>query len=284
MFSLSLKRKLLWFLLPAIGGTSYAQTPIDTQNFAHYINIAGRQRMLTQRLGKSAIYASLHVRPEAAQEQILSTIFMFERTHQQLSAYAQNNDPQLAKKLDDVFTQWQQYKGITTNSNDLKTALDVLKYNTELLKSCEAVVTRLDEQFRAMPMYRVITNNPRRESLIQSTGRMRSRAQRLAMYYATYHTGLQAEESWKIIQDAKSYFDTSLSGIIENVDATPQTQELITQIAKSWRSISDTDNLQTKKIPLTQMWDQTNAIVNHLDELVTTFEREFEAEVLSSGK
>jgi hypothetical protein len=284
MFSLSLKRKLLWFLLPAIGGASYAQTSIDTQNFAHYINIAGRQRMLTQRLGKSAIYASLHVRPEAAQEQILSTIFMFERTHQQLVAYAQNNDPQLAKKLDDVFTQWQQYKEITTNSNDLKTALDVLKYNTELLKSCEGVVTRLDEQFRAMPMYRVITNNPRRESLIQSTGRMRSRAQRLAMYYATYHTGLQAEESWKMIQDAKSYFDTSLSGIIENVDANPQTQELITQIAKSWRSISDTDNLQTKKIPLTQMWDQTNAIVNHLDELVATFEKEFEAEVLSSGK
>lgn len=104
---------LAFCLVIALSGVSTAALYASFKENANTINLAGRQRMLSQRVAKEAL---LSTESEASKSNALATIALFEQTHQQLlkGDNAANVEPPaneaIYQQLNKTGSVWQDYK------------------------------------------------------------------------------------------------------------------------------------------------------------------------------
>ena len=92
----SKKLFLLFLLITSLSVTISAQT--TTVALGTLINIAGKQRMLTQRMAKDFVFKAVGTMPEQAQKELNSSVVLFEEGLKLLQANAYNAD--IKSKLD----------------------------------------------------------------------------------------------------------------------------------------------------------------------------------------
>lgn len=79
----------------------------------HYVNVAGRNRMLSQRIAKLFLLRDWVGEPEGIQGEITAAVEEFERNLQELSQDGRNL-PELSAQLQEVGRQWQQFMSTLT--------------------------------------------------------------------------------------------------------------------------------------------------------------------------
>ncbi len=79
----------------------------------HYVNVAGRNRMLSQRIAKLFLLRDWVGQPEGIQGEITAAVEEFERNLQELSQDGRNL-PELSAQLQEVGRQWQQFMSTLT--------------------------------------------------------------------------------------------------------------------------------------------------------------------------
>ena len=104
---------------------------------AKLINIACKQRMITQRLCKDKIYHTMNSKVEDCAKDITSFITIFESN----SSTLRNNikDDFIIGKINKVDKLFETYKLNLENVKDNKSAMNVYYSNNEILKGCDEI-------------------------------------------------------------------------------------------------------------------------------------------------
>ncbi len=175
------------FLLLLIGSASlsFAQDNLyGTISYNKAVNISGKQRMLTQRMGKIYLYLLDNPEDYRAKKDLRIAKLLFEK---QLDILKENNttSKSVRKELKIVSDTWEKYKSFLDSEPNKSDAMKIINTNSTILKYANNVVTAIikDSQARNTRSSYSIDEDSELKEVINKSGRQRMLSQRLALYY-----------------------------------------------------------------------------------------------------
>ncbi|MRJ01912.1 MAG: hypothetical protein GXO19_00380 [Epsilonproteobacteria bacterium] len=212
----------------------------EKENQKHIINLAGKQRMLTQKMTKEALLAALGQDRKGNMEALKrdmelydKTLRGFEKGDRELDLPGTEN-PAVLKKIGEVQEVWKPFKGHVKQfleKGDIKDLSYMVANNEELLKRSNDLVQTFKKVYP--------TNNyleEARKEIVDIAGRQRMLTQKMTKEKLLILLGVKPEEHKKKLQQTVSLFDQSLHDLIhgnkERLIVKPTNKELIEQFKK----------------------------------------------------
>lgn len=195
---------------------------IDTAHAANNketINLAGKQRMLTQKMSKEAILVALDINKAENLANLKSTHDLFDKTLKGLKdgdadlGLEATKKPKIKKQLGVVSGLWDEFKpsiqGIISSGSATKEQIaDIASKNLKLLK----------EMNKAVKFYEANAagegTNPALAKAINLSGRQRMLTQKMSKEFLLVAYGNDADANKKNLSETVSLFDTTLNGLI----------------------------------------------------------------------
>jgi hypothetical protein len=180
----------------------------DDAALATAVNIAGRQRMLSQRIVKAYCEVGLDVLPERASNDLKEAVTLFDRQLEYLQRLDVNEETR--NTLVRVSKLWSEFKPLAMGTVSRENAGPLQALSEELLNTSQRVVELLEIQAGG-PVAR----------LVNLAGRQRMLSQRLAKLYMLYSWGFKDLQLNDQIKVAKTQFSDALDALIaapENTD------------------------------------------------------------------
>lgn len=186
------------------------------------INKAGRQRMLSQRMGKAWLALVHGVEKPTAQQVLDKSMALFDRQLVELKAFATSADISATySKLD---ASWSSYKtALVGNPPAREQAASMLQLNAGVL----ALAHQGTQQFEA-------AQGKPTGKLVNVAGRQRMLSQRMAMYYLAARLPVDAQVAAAEINKARGEFVDALAFLRQAPQTTPQIQEQLQLADGQW--------------------------------------------------
>lgn len=198
-------------------------TPVQSaeMTLTSAINIAGQQRMLTQRMVKAYIQVGIHVLDKLARKQLTESIALFEIQLTHLKAYV-SSDEQLGV-IAHVEKTWGPFKAIAVGASDREGAQKLSLLGEELLFLSNRLVQQLQNISRK-PFAR----------LVNISGRQRMLSQRLAKLYFLRNWGGADTANHEAVEIAKNEFSGALMALQAAPENTHAIRDRLEAVAVQW--------------------------------------------------
>lgn len=207
------------FCILATGAIANAQSKVTGKEWGVAINFAGRQRMLTQKMTKEFLLASLKVDEEASKKLFHETSDLFNETLTRLlGGDAELSVPapptqEIRDQLNVVKELWVAFKakvdGELQGGAPSQAALaEVARLNLSLLQ----------EMNKAVGMYQAESQRAGVKTLgavINVAGRQRMLSQKMAKEILFVAAGVDPAANQKNLQETKELFQSSLTGLVQ---------------------------------------------------------------------
>ncbi|HHH39563.1 MAG TPA: hypothetical protein ENK50_08315 [Sedimenticola sp.] len=215
-----MRQKTLQFftliLLSAI--LTVAAQAATKQEMATVINLAGKQRMLTQKMSKEALLIAKGIDVQANRENLRNTADLFDRTLKgliqgdaQLGLPA-TTDPAILAQLDKVNGLWQQFKpnieAVLKGDTGKPVLESIAKQNLPLLKNMNA----------AVQMYAKASGSsldPAVATTINLAGKQRMLTQKMTKELLLVANGIAPEANREALAGTRALFDRTLKGLLD---------------------------------------------------------------------
>ena len=189
-----------------------------TNELARQINLAGRQRMLTQRMVKEALLFALKVDPARTRQKMLQTAQLFDRTLKGLmhgdaqQELATTTDPGILKQLARVQALWKEFLPVI---NRLGKAAEADRASIETLARLNGPLLR--EMDRAVKMYERASGADTSELavVINLAGRQRMLTQKMAKEYLLAAYGIAPVRNRAEMRRTMALFERTLKGLLD---------------------------------------------------------------------
>ena len=165
MNTMGLQRRHLLGLAACWAGTAWAQADL-----ADAINMAGRQRMLSQRMVKAWLALAAQAPTPTAQQVLSQSMALFERQHEQLKAYAPSTP--IRNTYAALDPAWQALREGLSAAPSQARAAALLQADAQVLSLAQQGTTQLEA-----------TSTRPAGPLVNLAGRQRMLSQRLAKLY-----------------------------------------------------------------------------------------------------
>lgn len=189
------------------------------------MNMAGLQRSLGQIIAKDYLMIGSDVQVEAATRQRAESIALFEDHHQQLKAYAPNDEIRAA--LAQVETTWAAYKPSALAAPDKAQAPAVLASAEQLVKQCQQVVDLFEQH-----------NGDAASHAINRSGWNRVLTQRTAMFYMARAWGVDSPNLEADFNAAVQEFGSIMQELQANGAPTPAIADALRKTDAKWQFTS----------------------------------------------
>ena len=191
---------------------------LSDKELAIAINLAGKQRMLTQKISKEALLISLDIDKEENKKKLEKSVKLFDKTLNGLLygdkdlELAPSKDKKVEAKLKEVKALWQPFyknaKVIYSSQNAPKEAFIYIdKNNLKLLKTMNEAVS----------LYTLLgdkgSNKLKIANDINLAGKQRMLTQKMAKDILRYKNNLDAKEALKSLTGSVKLFDKTLEGL-----------------------------------------------------------------------
>jgi CRP-like cAMP-binding protein len=225
------------------------------------INIAGRQRMLLQRMAKSWLMLGRGILPRRAQVMLRQSIALFERQSLVLGDCAGSDEAYEAWcQTKDL---WQPYKGLLENVPRESDA-------RRLFSSNEAVLMAADRMTSAY-----VSPESKHGQLVNLAGRQRMLSQRMAKFYLFQQWGIPANICLRELTATRREFSQALSRLCAAAVDQPRLQAQLDAVTRQWNILQR--NLDAASGPdlnanSVRVAASSERLVQQLDAAVSLFE------------
>jgi len=185
------------------------------------INKAGRQRMLSQRIVKAYSMIGLDVQVDAANEQLLLSVELFEKQLSELKRFSKNKSTK--KSLARVDALWTPFRNIALGKVSKDGVKKLVSKDNALLKATHQVVLTLQK-----------SANSKLANIVNTSGRQRMLSQRIAKYYMLAAWNVDTDKSYKLMQNSGNEFSTALNELSSSKVNTKKISISLEQTKTQW--------------------------------------------------
>lgn len=240
------------------------------------INLAGKQRMLTQRMGKTFMYIGMNINTEAAIKERMISVILFEENLKALLAYAPT------EKIKSIFlkeeTLWKEYKKLILAETTKENAKAILETNTTILTTCDDAVKACVEYASTLTKSSdegvsaaIIAEN------INTSGRQRMLSQRLTFYYAAYVWGVAESATALRLKNLAEFLQQNFSKLITSEANNTEIDDAIAGVIGDWREIEERcskDNcftFENKNMDVATMFKFSSTVLSKMDKITALY-------------
>lgn len=190
------------------------------EQWATVLNLAGRQRMLTQKMSKEFLFVAADVDATANRKNLGATMSLFETTlrglrdgDSELNLPATGN-PRIVKQIDKVAALWAAIKPHLAGVADGKAASQadlaaVAEKNIPLLTNMNKVVKQYEREAKG-----TLGGDQALAVVINLAGRQRMLTQKMSKEFLLVHLGISTAGNRLNTRESVALFDRTLNGLI----------------------------------------------------------------------
>ena len=188
------------------------------------IDIAGKQRMLSQRIAKDYLYAGKKVAPAKANKQLKASLSELQSAHQTLVKSI--NDPDIANLLAFVEMSTEDFESTAKEDFTIDNAQLVIDLSESMLEGSQYVVDSLKETVKI-----------KESKIVGQSGKQRMLSQRIAKYYIAYQAGIKDKNTVDQMKAAVATFSESHAALMANSANTPEINKKLNEIDRLWKIV-----------------------------------------------
>ena len=222
------------------------------------IDVAGKQRMLSQRIAKDYLYIGKKVAVSKAKRQLQASITEIVKTHQLLVKSI--NDPEIQNLLSFVELSMEDFKATANEPFNLDNAQLIIDLSESMLEGSQYVVDSLKEKAKV------------KESIVVGkAGKQRMLAQRIAKYYIAYQAGIKDKNTVDQMKAAVSEFSAAHKALMANPNNTPEINRRLNEVDRLWKIVYKFYlNIEKGGLPLI-VFNTTDDITNKMNKITQLY-------------
>jgi len=222
------------------------------------IDIAGRQRMLSQRISKDYMYAGNKVAVSKANKQLKKSLEEFKAAHDKLNNSI--NDEEIKNLLEFVQMSSEDFDAMSKEKFSSDNAQLILDLSESMLEGSQYVVVSLRDALS-------ITAS----KIVDDSGRQRMLSQRIAKYYIAYQSGIKDKNTVEQMNAAVTLFSKSHQALMLNKKNTPEINRKLNDIDRLWKIVHKFYlNIEKGGLPLI-VFNTTDKITKKMNEITKLY-------------
>ncbi len=261
-------------LLAGLLFTSFTVFAQDLMSPAGAVNISGKQRMLSQRMGKDFLCLYSGIQAEAAQKELTSAQVIFEENLKALKQFSPNDA--IKAKLSREEELWKKYKDLLSQpATDKNNAQNVLDMNTQVLLAADDAVQEIVRYVSTLPGRSETITGAAVAKNTNISGRVRMLSQRLTLYYVAFMSNVgEPVSQLAVMKESAEKIQGILSNLITSEINTTDIDEALSDVIIDWRQIeerctvNDCISFEKKNVDPRNMFLITNRVVSKSDKVV----------------
>jgi len=240
---------------PAAGGQENKAVVSDRVKL---IDIAGKQRMLSQRIAKDYLYAGEKVAVSKARKQLAVSLKEMQRIHKVLTKSI--NDPEIKNLLSFVELGMEDFKSTANDPFSLDNAQLIIDLSESMLEGSQYVVDSLKEKVKIQE-----------SKIVGKAGKQRMLAQRIAKYYIAYQAGIKDKNTVDQMKAAVAAFSSAHKALMANPSNTPEINRRLNDIDRLWKIVYKFYlNIEKGGLPLI-VFNTTNDITKKMNTITSMY-------------
>lgn len=188
------------------------------------IDMAGKQRMLSQRIAKDYLYAGKKIAPAKANKQLKNSLTELIEAHKVLVKSI--NDPDIKNLLAFVEMSTEDFEATANEAFTIDNAQLVIDLSESMLEGSQYVVDSLKETVKIQE-----------SKIVGQAGKQRMLAQRIAKYYIAYQAGIKDKNTIDQMKAAVATFSESHAALMANAANTPEINRKLNEIDRLWKIV-----------------------------------------------
>jgi len=214
------------FLLSAEQPADAASAPSGTaqSNVAELLNLAGKQRMLTQRIAKDYLYIGKKIAVDKASKQLEQSLKAFKKVQKYLANEIQ--DPEIKNLITFVNLSENELEQTAKKPFTLDNAQLVLDLSESMLEGSQYIVDSLKGSAKQKD-----------SAIVATSGKQRMLAQRIAKYYIAYQSGIKDKNTVDQMKATVKLFDDNNKALLDNVNNTTEISQKLKRIDTLWKIV-----------------------------------------------
>ncbi|MEA3490310.1 MAG: type IV pili methyl-accepting chemotaxis transducer N-terminal domain-containing protein [Campylobacterota bacterium] len=252
-----------------VGSVAFAQesgatsdTSIETQSAqsviseGQMVDMAGKQRMLSQRMAKDYFYAGKKINKSNANRQLKTTLADFKSTQKLLTDNIK--DEEITNLIAFVDMSLDEFISISKEDYSVDNGTIILDLSESMLEGSNYIVQAL-------------AKGKSSNEIIDMAGKQRMLSQRIGKYYIAYQAGIRDDNTVTQMKETVKEFDTALNKLINSEGNTPQIQKELLRVNKMWKIVYKFYlNIEKGGLPII-VFSTTDDITSKMNKIVAMY-------------
>ena len=244
--------------------SSPSTTSINDSKMENIVDIAGRNRMISQKIAKDYIYIGNKVALGTAKIELKNALDEFGKNLSKIKLSV--NDSEVKNMIDFVDMSFGDFKSVIKEPFNLDNAQIVLDLSESLLEGSQYIVDGLTKNSSK-------TAKSAKDKLIAKSGKQRMLAQRIAKYYMTYQSGIKDKNTVRQMKDAVKEFEENLKFLMANPGNTVQINNKLNEVNRLWKIVHNFYlGIEKGGLPFI-VFKSTNDITKEMDDITKLYDK-----------